>query len=59
MTIKRERLHYSWVMVLLAHVVLATQALVSFSYGIFLKPLAADFNWDRGALSSAVLSFLT
>ena len=55
MTIKRERLHYSWVMVLLAHVVLATQALVSFSFGIFLKPLAADFNWDRGALSSAVL----
>ena len=53
MTIKRERLHYGWVMVLIALSVLATHALVMYTFGVFLKPLVAEFNWDRGALSGA------
>jgi len=53
MTIKRERLHYGWVMVLIALSVLATHALVMYTFGVFLKPLVTEFNWDRGALSGA------
>jgi len=53
MTIKRERLHYGWVMVFIALSVLATHALVMYTFGVFLKPLVTEFNWDRGALSGA------
>jgi len=53
MTIKRERLHYGWVMVLIALSVLATHALVMYTFGVFFKPLVTEFNWDRGALSGA------
>ena len=29
-----------------------------FAIGLTLKPMAADFDWSRGALSAAVLVFL-
>jgi len=58
MTIKRERLHYGWVMVLIALSVLATHALVMYTFGVFLKPLVTEFNWDRGALSGAYSMYM-
>jgi len=31
--------------------IMAVHALVFYTFGIFLVPLTAEFNWDRGALS--------
>lgn len=33
--------------------IMAVHALVFYTFGIFLVPLTAEFNWDRGALSGA------
>ncbi len=49
-----KHLYYGWVMVLITTCVLATQGLIFYSFGIFLKPLTAEFNWERGALSAAL-----
>ena len=51
MTIKRERLHYSWVMVILASAVMIAYAPVVYTFGVFLQPLTEEFGWERGALS--------
>jgi MFS family permease len=34
--------------------VLVTYGLTMFSFGIFLKPITLEFDWDRGALSGAL-----
>jgi MFS family permease len=34
--------------------ILATYALTIYSFGIFLRPITEQFNWDRGALSAAL-----
>lgn len=49
-----KQVHYGWVMVLTAVGVLATQALIFYSFGIFLRPVTMEFHWERGALSAAV-----
>ncbi|MFH1383049.1 MAG: MFS transporter [Chloroflexota bacterium] len=46
-------LYYGWVMVIISTVILAANAMVFYSFGVFLKPVTAEFNWDRGALSLA------
>jgi len=51
MTIKRERLHYSWVMVILTFVAMIAYAPVVYTFGVFLQPLTEEFGWERGALS--------
>ena len=33
--------------------IMAIQALATYTFGVFLKPLTAEFNWERGALSGA------
>jgi len=48
-----KRLYYGWVIVVAGFCVLATNALAIFGFGVFLKPLTEEFNWERGALSSA------
>jgi len=48
-----KHLHYGWVMTLIAFGVLATYAIEIFSFGVFLKPLTAEFHWERGALTGA------
>ena len=48
-----KHLYYGWVIVIIGFCVLATNALVIFGFGIFLKPLIAEFDWDRGSLSGA------
>lgn len=55
---KLKRLHYGWVMVLIATCVLATHALVIYTFGVFLRPLTIEFNWDRGALSGAFSMYM-
>jgi OFA family oxalate/formate antiporter-like MFS transporter len=54
MTLARLRhVHYGWVIVAICMGILATHALTFYAYGIFLKPLTAEFQWDRGAYSGA------
>lgn len=48
-----KHLHYGWVMVIMSVFVMAAQALVIFTFGVFLVPLTVEFNWERGALSGA------
>jgi len=48
-----KHLHYGWVMVIMAACIMAVQAPVFYAFGIFLVPLTAEFNWERGALSGA------
>lgn len=48
-----KRLHHSWLVVALCAVVLAVMAIRIYSFGVFLVPLTAEFNWGRGALSGA------
>ena len=49
-----KRLHYGWVMVLIAVAILTTNALIFYSFGIFLRPITMEFGWDRGAFSAAM-----
>jgi len=48
-----KRFHYGWSMVIMAACIMATHALVFYAFGVFLKPLTVEFNWERGALSGA------
>ena len=48
-----KSLHYGWVMAIIGFFVLSTNAIAIFGFGVFLKPLAAEFGWERGALSGA------
>ncbi len=50
---KLKHLDYGWVIVILAIFILAAHALAFYTFGIFLRPLTMEFNWDRGALSGA------
>ncbi len=51
---KLNHLHYGWVMAIIACGILATHGILIYSFGVFLKPLTAEFDWDRGALSGAL-----
>lgn len=53
MTIKRARLHYGWVMVILSSAAMVAWAPVVYTFGVFLQPLTEEFGWERGALSGA------
>ncbi|MDD4876078.1 MAG: MFS transporter, partial [Dehalococcoidales bacterium] len=48
-----KKLHYGWIMVIIATFVLATHSFVLFGFGVFLRPVATEFGWERGALSGA------
>jgi MFS family permease len=50
---KLKHLRYGWVMVIIGVCVLAATSVVLYSFGIFLRPLAMEFDCDRGALSGA------
>ncbi len=51
---KMKRLHYGWVIVAIAFGILATHTLTIYTFGVFLRPLTMEFNWDRGVLSGAL-----
>jgi MFS family permease len=53
------RLHYAWVVVATVAVVALAASGVRSAFGVFIKPMEAEFGWDRTALSLvASLSFL-
>ncbi len=50
---KLKHLHYGWVIVIIAIFILAAHGFIIYTFGIFLRPLTMEFNWDRGALAGA------
>jgi len=49
-----KSLHYGWIQVAISALILSIFGTLFFTFGIFLVPLATDFNWDIGALSAAL-----
>jgi len=40
-------------MVIMAACIMAVHTLVFYTFGVFLRPMTVEFNWERGALSGA------
>jgi len=49
---KLKNVHYGWVMVAMTIGILVVHALISYCFGLFLKPMTLEFGWDRGALAA-------
>ena len=56
-TVVRSTFFYGWVIVIASTILLTMQAGIFYSFGVFFKPVAADFGWNR-ALTSGVHSVL-
>ena len=56
-TVVRSTFFYGWVIVIASTIILTMQAGIFYSFGVFFKPVAADFGWNR-ALTSGVHSVL-
>lgn len=50
---KPKRLHYGWILVIAASGIAFTNAANLYSFGLFLKPLAEEFNTGRAVISGA------
>lgn len=46
-------LFYGWIILLGSFLILVVDGGVRFSFGVLVKPLAAEFGWDRGAITFA------
>lgn len=46
-----KKVHYSWVMVVVSVSILIVIGLQFHCFGVFLKPMIAELEWDRAALS--------
>lgn len=55
---RSRRLHYAWTIVFAAFVIAAAGYGVQLSFGVFLKPLAEEFEWTRTAISGAFAAFM-
>ena len=44
---------YGWIILLGGFLILVVDGGVRFSFGVLVKPLAAEFGWDRGAITLA------
>lgn len=53
-TQKRVRFHYAWVVVVVTFLGLLTSAGVRTAPTVMIKPLEAEFGWDRASISLAV-----
>lgn len=55
----RNRIHYAWVVLAATTLVLLAASGMRSSFGVFIKPMEAEFGWDRASLSMvASLSLL-
>jgi MFS family permease len=48
----RRRFYYGWVIVTVCSMSMAIAYGILYSYSVFFKPIAAQFNWDRATVSS-------
>jgi MFS family permease len=51
---RRTRLSYGWVIVAASLFLMVASTATSLCFGLFLKPLAAEFGWSRAAVSLAM-----
>jgi MFS family permease len=51
---RRANLHYAWVIVVVTFLVLLASAGVRSAPGVLIKPLEAEFGWDRASISLAI-----
>ncbi len=59
MTGSRERLHYGWIVLGAVVLIMITASGLRAVFGVFIKPMEAEFGWDRASLSgAAALSLL-
>ncbi len=49
----KRTLFYGWIIVICCVIVQTMQYSIQYSFGIFFKPIAADFGWSRAATSGA------
>ncbi len=57
-TVPQSTFFYGWVIVAVCTVLLATQAGIMYSFGVFFKPLAADLGSSRAAISGVYSLFM-
>ena len=48
-----HKIYYGWIVVGASALIIFGITGTQFSFGVFLKPMLADFGWSRGALSTA------
>lgn len=46
-----RRVHYGWIVLGVSSLILLLASGVRTSFGVFIKPLEADFGWGRASLS--------
>ncbi len=52
--LRTSRFHYAWVVVAVTFLVLLASAGIRAAPGVLIKPLEAEFGWDRASISLAV-----
>ena len=53
-SIPARRVHPAWIVLVAVTVCMAASSGLRSVFGIYIKPLEAEFGWTRGALSGAV-----
>jgi MFS family permease len=53
MSQSRQRIHYAWVVLGTVVVVMLAASGLRSVFGVFIKPMEAEFGWDRASLSGA------
>jgi len=48
-----NKFNYGWIIVILGNLILMTNSLAIYGFGVFLKPITSEFGWERGAISGA------
>ncbi len=49
----KKDVYYGWIVVLAAFLTILVSSLRSYAFGVFIKPLTADFGWARAPISLA------
>src|SRR4029450_2050394 len=59
MTATRTRVHYGWIVLGAVFLIMLTASGLRAVLGVFIKPMEAEFGWDRSSMSQvAALSLL-
>ena len=59
MTVSRGKLHYGWIVLGAVVLIMITASGLRSVFGVYIKPMEAEFGWDRASLSgAAALSLL-
>jgi MFS family permease len=48
-----KKFHYGWIIVVCAFFIFCTNSISIYGFGVFFTPLAEQFGWERGALSTS------